>query len=213
MFIFGAGYTAGYLSKTLTEQGWIVYGTTRRQERFDEIAKSGAHPLLIDDPAMSERLSACSHVLISAGPSENGDPTLNAYQSVFVENRFEWVGYLSTTGVYGGTEGEWVDEDTPLHPTTTRGQQRKLAEEAWSDVPNLPLHIFRLAGIYGPGRGPFSKVKSGKAQRIIKKDQVFSRIHVEDIVQVLSASIAAGTNGGIYNGCDNYPAPPQDVIG
>ena len=213
MFIFGAGYTAGYLSKTLTEQGWIVYGTTRRVERFDEIAKSCAHPLLIDDPAMSERLSACSHVLISAGPSENGDPTLNAYQSVFVENRFEWVGYLSTTGVYGGTEGEWVDEDTPLHPTTTRGQQRKLAEEAWSDVPNLPLHIFRLAGIYGPGRGPFSKVKSGKAQRIIKKDQVFSRIHVEDIVQVLSASIAAGTNGGIYNVCDNYPAPPQDVIG
>ena len=213
MFIFGAGYTAGYLSKTLTEQGCIVYGTTRRQERFDEIAKSGAQPLLIDDPAMSERLSACSHVMISAGPSENGDPTLNAYQSVFVENRFEWVGYLSTTGVYGGTEGEWVDEDTPLHPTTTRGQQRKLAEEAWSDVPNLPLHIFRLAGIYGPGRGPFSKVKSGKAQRIIKKDQVFSRIHVEDIVQVLSASIAAGTNGGIYNVCDNYPAPPQDVIG
>ena len=213
MFIFGAGYTAGYLSKRLTEQGWTIYGTTRRQERFDEIAQSGAHPLLIGDPAVSERLSACSHVLISAGPSENGDPTLNAYQSVFVENRFEWVGYLSTTGVYGGTEGEWVDEDTPLHPTTTRGQQRKLAEEAWSDVPNLPLHIFRLAGIYGPGRGPFSKVKSGKAQRIIKKDQVFSRIHVEDIVQVLSASIAAGTNGGIYNVCDNYPAPPQDVIG
>ena len=213
MFIFGAGYTAGYLSKRLTEQGWTIYGTTRRQERFDEIAQSGAHPLLIGDPAVSERLSACSHVLISAGPSENGDPTLNAYQSVFVENRFEWVGYLSTTGVYVGTEGEWVDEDTPLHPTTTRGQQRKLAEEAWSDVPNLPLHIFRLAGIYGPGRGPFSKVKSGKAQRIIKKDQVFSRIHVEDIVQVLSASIAAGTNGGIYNVCDNYPAPPQDVIG
>ena len=112
MFIFGAGYTAGYLSKTLTEQGWTVYGTTRRQERFDEIAQSGAHPLLIDDPTVSERLSACSHVLISAGPSENGDPTLNDYRSVFTLNHFEWVGYLSTTGVYGGTEGEWVDEDT-----------------------------------------------------------------------------------------------------
>ena len=97
MFIFGAGYTAGYLSKTLTEQGWTVYGTTRRQERFDEIAQSGAHPLLINHPTVSERLSACSHVLISAGPSENGDPTLNDYRSVFVENRFEWVGYLSTT--------------------------------------------------------------------------------------------------------------------
>jgi nucleoside-diphosphate-sugar epimerase len=213
MFIFGAGYTAGNLSKKLTEQGWTVYGTTRRQERFDEIAQSGAHPLLIDDPTVSERLSTCSHVLISAGPSENGDPTLNDYRSVFVENRFEWVGYLSTTGVYGGTDGEWVDEETPLHPTTTRGQQRKSAEEAWSEVPNLPLHIFRLAGIYGPGRGPFSKVKSGKAQRIIKKDQVFSRIHVEDIVQVLCASIAAGTDGGVYNVCDNYQAPPQDVIG
>ena len=213
MFIFGAGYTAGNLSKKLTEQGWTVYGTTRRQERFDEIAQSGAHPLLIDDPTVSERLSTCSHVLISAGPSENGDPTLNDYRSVFVENRFEWVGYLSTTGVYGGTDGEWVDEETPLHPTTTRGKQRKSAEEAWSEVPNLPLHIFRLAGIYGPGRGPFSKVKSGKAQRIIKKDQVFSRIHVEDIVQVLCASIATGTDGGVYNVCDNYPAPPQDVIG
>lgn len=212
MFIFGAGYTAGYLSKKLTAQGWTVYGTTRSQERFDEIAQSGAHPLLIDDSTVSERLSACSHVLISAGPSEYGDQTLTDYRSVFVENRFEWVGYLSTTGVYGGTEGEWVDEETPLHPTTTRGQQRKSAEEAWSEVPNLPLHIFRLAGIYGPGRGPFSKVKSGKAQRIIKKDQVFSRIHVEDIVQVLCASIAAGTYCGVYNVCDNYPAPPQDVI-
>ena len=213
MFIFGAGYTAGYLSKTLTEQGWTVYGTTRSRERFDEIAQSGAHPLLIDDPTVSERLSTCLHVLISAGPSENGDPTLNDYRSVLATNNFEWVGYLSTTGVYGGTEGEWVDEDTPLHPTTTRGQQRKSAEEAWSEVPNLPLHIFRLAGIYGPVRGLFSKVKLGKAQRIIKKDQVFSRIHVEDIVQVLCASITTGTDGGIYNVCDNYPAPPQDVIG
>ena len=213
LFIFGAGYTARYLSRALNDIGWTIYGTTRRRERFDEISQSGAHPLLIDDPTVSERLSTCSHVLISAGPSENGDPTLNDYRSVFASNNFEWVGYLSTTGVYGGTEGEWVNEDTPLHPTTNRGKQRKSAEEAWSEVPNLPLHIFRLAGIYGPGRGPFSKVKSGKAQRIIKKDQVFSRIHVEDIVQVLCASITAGTDGGIYNVCDNYPAPPQDVIG
>jgi nucleoside-diphosphate-sugar epimerase len=213
MFIFGAGYTAGYLSKTLTKMGWTVYGTTRRQERFDDIALSGAHPLLINDPAVPERLNACSHVLISAGPGGNGDPTFNTYQSEFVSHGFDWVGYLSTTGVYGGTEGEWVDEETPLHPTTLRGQQRKLAEESWSSIPNLPLHIFRLAGIYGPERGPFSKVKSGKAQRIIKKDQVFSRTHVEDIVQVLCASINAKTKNGVYNVCDDYPAPPQDVIG
>jgi len=213
MFIFGAGYTAGYLSKTLTTMGWTVFGTTRSEKRFEDIAKSGARPLLIDDTTIPDRLASCSHVLISAGPTENGDPTLNNYRSLFVSNKFDWVGYLSTTGVYGGTEGEWVDEDTPTHPTTTRGQQRKLAEEDWASIPNLPLHIFRLAGIYGPGRGPFSKVKSGKAQRIIKQDQVFSRIHVEDIVQVLCTSITAGTDRGIYNVCDNYPAPPQDVIG
>ena len=213
LFIFGAGYTARYLSRTLNDIGWTIYGTTRRRERFDEIAQSGAHPLLFNDPSVPEKIESCSHVLISSGPSENGDPTLSNYKSVFVSNNFDWVGYLSTTGVYGGTAGAWVDENTPLRPTTTRGQQRKLAEEAWSEIPNLPLHIFRLAGIYGPGRGPFSKVKSGKAQRIVKKDQVFSRIHVEDIVQVLCASIASSSDGGIYNVCDNYPAPPQDVIG
>ena len=86
MFIFGAGYTASYLSKTLTETGWTVYGTTQRQERFDEIARSGAHPLLINDPTVSERLRSCSHVLISAGPSQNGDPTLNDYHSLFKPN-------------------------------------------------------------------------------------------------------------------------------
>lgn len=213
MFIFGAGYTALHLAKLLTEHGWIVYGTTRGMERFDEIEKSGAKPVLIDDPELPEYLSTCSHVLVSAGPTETGDPTLERYRSCIEVGHFHWVGYLSTTGVYGGADGKWVDENTPLLPTTKRGQQRKLAEEAWSGIPNLPLHIFRLAGIYGPGRGPFSKVKSGKAQRIVKPGQVFSRIHVEDIVQVIWASITAKTQQGVYNVCDDYPAPPQDVIG
>ena len=123
----------------------------------------------------------------------------------------EWVGYLSTTGVYGDHQGDWVDETTPLTPATTRGHHRVLAERQWQ-AQNLPLHIFRLAGIYGPGRGPFAKVRRGTARRIIKKNQVFSRTHVEDIAQVLLASINRPNPGAIYNVCDNDPAPPQDVL-
>ena len=127
--------------------------------------------------------------------------------------QFEWVGYLSTTGVYGDHQGAWVDEGTPLTPSTRRGQWRKEAEAAWAAIPDLPLHIFRLAGIYGPGRGPFAKVRAGTARRVIKDGQVFSRIHVEDIAQVLAASIGRPNPGAVYNVCDNDPAPPQDVIG
>jgi nucleoside-diphosphate-sugar epimerase len=124
----------------------------------------------------------------------------------------EWVGYLSATGVYGDAQGDWVDEQSPLKPSTKRGQMRVDAEAEWQAIPDLPLHIFRLAGIYGPGRGPFAKVRAGTARRIIKKGQVFSRIHVEDIAQVLAASIAQPNIGGVYNLCDNDPAPPENVI-
>jgi nucleoside-diphosphate-sugar epimerase len=126
--------------------------------------------------------------------------------------RLDWVGYLSTTGVYGDHNGDWVDETTPLTPATRRGQARVTAEAAWQAIPGLPLHIFRLAGIYGPGRGPFAKVRNGTARRIIKDSQVFSRTHVDDIAQVLAASIARPDPGAIYNVCDDDPAPPQDVI-
>jgi len=114
--------------------------------------------------------------------------------------------------VYGDHNGGWVDEETPLAPSTTRGEQRVAAEAAWQAM-DLPLHIFRLAGIYGPGRGPFAKVRKGTARRIIKKNQVFSRIHVEDIAQVLLASVNRPDPGRIYNVCDDLAAPPEDVIG
>ncbi|WP_260349055.1 SDR family oxidoreductase, partial [Alloyangia mangrovi] len=124
----------------------------------------------------------------------------------------DWVGYLSTTGVYGDHGGDWVDEDTPLTPTTARGKARAEAEAAWQAIDGLPLHIFRLAGIYGPGRGPFEKVRQGTARRIVKPGQVFSRIHVEDIAQVLEASIRHPRPGAIYNLCDDDPAPPEEVL-
>jgi len=211
---FGHGYSARELTKHLLPQGWRVIGTTRTSEKADELAASGVEPLIWPDSDMSAAIEAADHILISAGPDEDGDPTLNLLRNQITQksSKIRWAGYLSTTGVYGNFDGAWVDEMTPLNPTTKRGQLRKAAEEDWSSVAGLPLHIFRLAGIYGPRRGPFAKVRNGTARRVIKEGQVFSRIHVEDIAQILWASIQLPNPGAAYNMCDDDPAPPQDVI-
>ena len=211
---FGHGYSARALAALLIPQGWRVIGTTRSTEKADEIAATGVEPLIWPGSDVMPVLSQATHVLVSAGPSAEGDPVLNALHDAIAAkaSALDWLGYLSTTGVYGDHNGDWVDEDTPLSPTTKRGQMRKSAEEAWRAIPGLPLHIFRLAGIYGPGRGPFEKVRQGTARRIIKQGQVFSRTHVEDIAQVLAASIERPAPGTAYNVCDDDPAPPQEVI-
>lgn len=211
---FGHGYSARALTKLLLPQGWRVIGTTRTADKAAELAASGVEPLIWQNDDMSAAIEAADHILISAGPDKDGDPTLNVLREKIARKTtpLRWAGYLSTTGVYGNFDGGWVDETTPLNPTTKRGQARKLAEAEWASIPNLPLHIFRLAGIYGPGRGPFSKVRNGTARRIIKDGQVFSRIHVDDIAQILVASIAQPNADAIYNMCDDDPAPPQDVI-
>ncbi|MEJ6477119.1 MAG: SDR family oxidoreductase [Octadecabacter sp.] len=210
---FGHGYSAGALSPILHRQGWTIFGTTRSADKADRVRATGAKPLIWPDASITAQLDQASHLLISAGPNGDGDPVLNALRDDIAARRdqFEWVGYLSTTGVYGDHNGGWVDENTPLAPSTKRGQLRVAAEADWQSL-DLPLHIFRLAGIYGPGRGPFAKVRNGSARRIIKDGQVFSRIHVDDIAQVLAASIAQPNPGAIYNLCDDDPAPPQDVI-
>lgn len=211
---FGHGYTARALAALLVPRGWRIVGTTRSPEKLDEIAGTGVEPLLWPGADPGPLLAEFPNVLISAGPSKEGEPVLDAVEDSFRQHAssLRWVGYLSTTGVYGDQGGDWVDEDTPLRPSTQRGQDRRQAEERWQAIPDLPLHIFRLAGIYGPGRGPFAKVRSGQARRIIKKDQVFSRIHVEDIAQALDLSLGRPSPGAIYNLCDDDPAPPQDVI-
>lgn len=212
---FGHGFSARALAKRLVPQGWKIIGTTRSPDKMPEIAASGVEPLLWPGTDPADLVATCPNILVSAGPDDRGDPVLNALTAQFTSAAptLRWVGYLSTTGVYGDHQGGWVDEDTPLAPSTKRGQARVEAEAAWQAIPNLPLHIFRLAGIYGPGRGPFAKVRNGTARRIIKKDQVFSRIHVEDIAQALALSLASPDPGAIYNLCDDDPAPPQDVIG
>ncbi|WP_171177782.1 SDR family oxidoreductase [Ruegeria sp. HKCCD8929] len=210
---FGHGYSARALSRLLAPQGWRITGTTRNPEQVQDIRASGAEPVVW--PGEEPSLEGVSHVLISTAPGAAGDPVLAALGEEIAARagQFEWVGYLSTTAVYGDHQGGWVDETTPPAPTAERGRWRVKAEEQWAAVDGLPLHIFRLAGIYGPGRGPFSKLRRGGLRRIIKQDQVFSRIHVDDIAQVLAASMARPDAGAIYNVCDDEPVPPQDVIG
>ncbi|MEL7164499.1 MAG: SDR family oxidoreductase [Pseudomonadota bacterium] len=211
---FGHGYSARALTRLLAPRDWRVIGTTRSADKAMQLRESGIEARQFPGDDLTADLDVATHLLISAGPDQGGDPVLRALGDEIATraDRFQWVGYLSTTGVYGDHQGAWVDEETPLAPSTQRGQWRKDAEEAWCAIPGLPLHIFRLAGIYGPGRGPFSKVRNGTARRIIKEGQVFSRTHVSDIAQILAASIDRPNPGAAYNVCDDDPAPPQDVI-
>ena len=217
LFSFGHGYSARALAALLLAQGWQITGTTRSVDKTAALADTGVAPLVWPGSDPLPALRTATHVLLSAAPGPEGDPVIAALRSDLREiaPALTWVGYLSTTSVYGDHVGGWVDEDTPLTPATARGRARVEAEGQWralADETGLPLHIFRLAGIYGPGRGPFAKVRAGTARRIVKPGQVFSRIHVADIAQVLAASIARPRPGAVYNLCDDDPAPPEDVI-
>lgn len=214
---FGHGYSAQALARRLLARGWRVTGTTRTPEKAARIRASGAGALLWPGEDPRPALSEATHLLVSVAPGEAGDPVLDALAPALREAapRLDWAGYLSTTGVYGDREGGWVDETSECRPATRRGRWRLAAERAWMRLraeAGLPLHVFRLAGIYGPGRGPFAKVRAGAARRIVKPGQVFSRIHVEDIATVLEASIARPNPGAVYNLCDDLAAPPEDVI-
>ena len=207
----GHGFSASVLGAQLIKDGWIVYGTTRSVEKAKKLNDGGVNSIIWPGTDLTPYIQKATHILTSVSPNSQGDPVLNQYNEILSKNTFDWVGYLSTTGVYGNHNGGWVDENSPLMPNTTRGKLREEAELSWSKL-NINLHIFRLAGIYGPGRGPFSKVRNGTARRIIKEGQLFSRIHVDDIAQVLLASIRYPRQGAIYNVCDDNPAPPEDVI-
>lgn len=213
----GHGYSARALARRLIAQGWTVIGTTRSADNAEQFMAEGVEPVIWPGDDVTRALGRATHLLSSVAPGGDGDPVLNALGTAIAghADHIRWAGYLSTVGVYGDHRGGWVDEDTPFTPATHRGRLRVEAEAAWqalAERSGLPLHIFRLAGIYGPGRGPFEKVRNGTARRIVKPGQVFSRIHVEDIAQVLEASINRPCSGHIYNVCDDEPAPPEDVI-
>ena len=207
----GHGYSARALAGRLLARGWRVIGTTRGADKAAAVRATGAEAAIWPGADLAALFARADHLLLSAAPDEGGDPVLRALGGRIPPNRIAWVGYLSTTGVYGDRGGGWVDETSPCTPSTRRGRLRLEAERAWAET-GLPLHVFRLAGIYGPGRGPFAKLRNGTARRIVKKNQVFSRIHVADIARALEASIARPDPGAIYNVCDDEPAPPQDVV-
>ncbi len=211
----GHGYSARALARRLGPE-WRIIGTTRSAEKAEALRAEGVEARLWPGSDLATEVGEATHILASAGPGPEGDPFFPALAAALTDARPLWVGYLSTTGVYGDHAGGWVDEATPLTPSTERGRRRVEAEGQWraaAEEGGWPLHIFRLAGIYGPGRGPFSKVRKGEARRIIKPGQVFSRIHVDDIAQVLAASIAhPAAETRAYNLCDDDPAPPQDVL-
>jgi len=220
LFCFGLGYTAAALAMALLAEGWRVAGTARDPAARERLAKAGCEMHFFDraaplaDPVAV--LAGTTHLLSSVPPDETGDPVLDRHASDIAGlNGLQWVGYLSTTGVYGDRAGGWVDETAPRTPTTARGERRVAAEDGWLGLwrdRGVPVHLFRLAGIYGPGRNALETVRSGRARRVVKPGQVFSRIHRDDIVRTLRASMARPNPGAAYNVCDDEAAPPQDVI-
>jgi len=218
LFVFGLGYSAQALARRLQEEGWTIAGTTRSADKQARLAAEGieAHRFERGRPlaAPAEALAGTTHLLASIAPDDAGDPVLDHHAADLERCRtLVWAGYLGTTGVYGDRGGDWVDEASPVAPTMARTRRRVVAEGRWL-ASGLPVHLFRLAGIYGPGpgRNALDAVLSGRARRIVKPGQVFGRIHLDDIVQVLCASITRPNPGAIYNLADDEPAPPQDVI-
>ncbi len=224
LFCFGLGYSALALAHRLKRQGWAVGGTCRSVESQAELVTQG-FPVTRSSRGQTPidpegEIAAATHLLISVPPDEIGDPVIALYGDAMRARQamgkpFDWVGYLSTTGVYGDRGGGWVDEADALVPTGERGQRRVDAEHAWLDLleqDGMPVHLFRLAGIYGPGRSALDTIRSGRAQRVVKPGQVFSRIHVEDIATILEASISRPNPGAAYNVCDDDPAPPDEVL-
>ena len=219
LFCFGLGYSAQALCEDLAARDWKISGTVRHGgDEKDRLEALGYSLHLFDGtvPLPAHALQGVSHLLSSIPPDEKGDPLLlQMREPLQALTDLQWAGYLSTTGVYGDHDGKWVDEKTCCSPTLARGRARLNAEAAWLDTfKDHParLNIFRLAGIYGPGRNAFVTLKSGRARRIIKPGQVFGRIHLDDIKAVLLAAIQLGVKGQIYNVADDQPAPPQDVL-
>lgn len=207
------------LSRRLDTGGWDIRGTCRDAGRQRALLALGIRAALFDGTAPMdppEVLDGVTHVLLSIPPGDGGDPAYQHHaEQIAATESVNWVGYLSTTGVYGNRDGGWVDETSDLRPSSPRSERRVDAERAWldwGDRHGIATQVFRLAGIYGPGRSVADQIKAGTARRISKPGHLFSRIHVEDIATVLAASISNPEPSGIYNVCDDEPAAPTDVL-
>ena len=217
LICLGCGYVASTLSRRMIASGWQVAGTTRDAGRAENLTALGIRVLDPSAQAISSSLGDGSHLLVSAAPTAEGDPFLRSCESVLRAHRksIRWIGYLSSTSVYGDTKGAWVDERSPCNAGFERGKRRIAAEREWRKIGEevgVPVTVFRLAGIYGPGRNQLAQLRMGRARSILKPGQVFSRIHVDDIASALEAALTSGCPETVFNVADDEPAATADVV-
>lgn len=218
LFVFGYGYSAQALARRLLPKGWVIAASARSPADAARLQADGVAAVALDDPdGIVEALAGTQALLITAPPDAGGCPGLRALVPSLARAKVfpDWTGYLSTTGVYGDRRGGWVTEASRLSAQSVEGARRVGAERDWLEVGygmGLTVTVFRLPGIYGPGRSALDRLRAGEARRISAPDQVFSRIHVDDLAAGLDASIARPRAGGIYNLCDDEPAANSDII-
>jgi nucleoside-diphosphate-sugar epimerase len=215
LFIFGLGYSGLEIARLAKTAGWSVAGTCTSAQKAAGLRADGIEAHCFDGTTAlaADAMGGASHVLCTIAPGTTGDPALGSCAKLLRQAR--WLGYLSTTGVYGDHGGGWVDEETPARPSQPRSLSRLAAERAWQALgleAGVAVCVFRLPGIYGPGRSAVDQVKAGTARRIDKPGQVFSRIHVEDIAGTVLMAISRAPVGGIYNVADDLPAATSDVV-
>ena len=222
LFIFGLGYSVAHFIQRHRNEFVSISGTVRSAEKAEQLAADGIKAFVWDggevDPEIAAALTEADDLIVSIPPGADGDPVAHAFgEALFAAPLLRTIAYLSTVGVYGDHQGEWIDEYAPVHPMNDRSRNRLRAEREWKALASergLNLHILRLAGIYGPGRNALENLRNGRAKRIVKPGQVFNRIHVEDIARTISACF--DRNGQheirVWNVADNEPAPPQDVV-
>ncbi len=220
LFAFGLGYSALYFLSRYGDLFEEVAGTVRSADRAEILANAQVRSLVFgpeyEDPAIADHLKHADALLVSIPPGTSADPVLARFGRTLAGLRQPMrIIYLSTIGVYGDRQGEWVDEERLPTPKSPRSQARLQAEKAWATIGKdgaKPVHILRLAGIYGPARNALANLKAGTAKRLVKKDQVFNRIHVDDIAQTIASALLHDGKGQIWNVSDDEPAPPQDVV-
>lgn len=217
LFIFGFGFSSMAIAEKASSDFDVICGTSRSQEKVERLRAEGFEGEVFDGhstPELEAQLADTTHIVMSISPGEE-DPVLKAFTNLIaIAPNLEWMGYLSTVGVYGHHDGAWVDETSELRPVSKRSIERVTAEEAWAKLAHkskIPLSIFRLSGIYGSGRNWFVNIEKGTSRRLVKPDQVFNRIHREDIGQAVTLAMRKNI-GEIFNITDDDPAPPQDVV-